>query len=93
MRSRPADPSVRTYVEVDNRGFADMTIYVVDGGQRVRLGSAPGNARTELLIPAHLVSTARPLQFLADPIGSSRTAVSDTIYVEPGDRVVLMIQR
>lgn len=87
-----AEPAQRTMLEVDNRGFADMTIYVVDGGQRVRLGVAPGNAKTELAIPAHLVTSWRSLRFLADPIGSSRQAVSQEIYVQPGDRVVLMIQ-
>jgi len=90
-QSHPVDPLLRTYVEVDNRGFADMTIYVVDGSQRIRLGIAPGNARTEFPIPWHLVASARQLQFLADPIGSSRQAFSDQIYVEPGDHVVLLI--
>lgn len=90
-QSQPVDPLLRTYVDVDNRGFADMAIYVIDGGQRIRLGIAPGNARTQLVIPAHLVSASRQLQFLADPIGSSRQAFSDQIYVEPGDHVVLLI--
>jgi hypothetical protein len=86
------DPSERvTVVRVDNRAFLDMTIFVLDGGQRVRLGSAPSNATTELIIPAHLVRSARQLQFLCDPIGSSRTPISDEIFVEPGDRVTLLI--
>lgn len=89
---QPAEAPQRTTLEVDNRGFADMTVYVIDGGQRVRLGVAPGNAKTELAMPAHLVTSSRSLRFLADPIGSSRQAVSQEIYVQPGDRVVLMIQ-
>jgi hypothetical protein len=86
------DPSDRTTaVLVDNRAFLDMTIYVIDGGQRVRLGVAPSNSRTELIIPAHLVRGSSQLQFLCDPIGSSRAPVSDEIMVETGDRVTLLI--
>lgn len=81
----------RTVLEVDNRGFADMTVYAIDGGQRVRLGFAPGNTKTELTIPRSMLSGPRQLQFLCDPIGGSRNAVSDQIYVEPGDQVVLII--
>ena len=92
-RPGAAAAAERTTLEVDNRGFADMTVYVIDGGQRVRLGVAAGNSKTVMTIPAHMVSGARSLQFLADPIGSSRTAVSDTIYVQPGDTVTLLIQR
>lgn len=92
-QSRPGSSQYapRTYVEVDNRGLTDMTIYVIEGGQRIRLGLASGNARTELPIPPHIVSHARRLQFLADPIGSRRNAISDSIHVERGDRVTLII--
>ena len=90
-RSGPAAQAPETILEVDNRGFADMNIYVVEGSQRIRIGFATGNGRTKLTIPARLVSGSRDLQFLADPVGSNRTAVSDKIYVTPGDRVTLMI--
>jgi hypothetical protein len=86
---RPEVP--QTVLEVDNRGFADMTIYVVQSTQRVRIGSAVGSTRTKLIIPSRLVSGSRELQFLADPIGSPRTSISDRIYVTPGDTVTLII--
>lgn len=81
----------RTILEVDNRGFADMTVYVINAGQRIRLGTATGNSTTKLTIPPSVLTGARQLQFLADPIGGRRTAVSDQIYVSPGDQVTLTI--
>jgi hypothetical protein len=87
------EAAARTTLEVDNRGFADMNVYVVDGGQRIKLGFAPGNTKTVLTIPARMVGSARSLSFVADPVGSSRVSVSDTIYVQAGDRVTLLIQR
>src|SRR3954464_5488240 len=60
-------------VEVENQGFADMTVYVVDGSNRVRLGLANGHMKTKLNISSSLVGAGRVLKFLCDPIGSNRT--------------------
>jgi len=86
------DPATRTTtLSVENRGYLDMTIYLLDGGRRVRLGVANGNTVTDLPIPPSLVRGAMPLRFLCDPIGGSHAPVSDEIYVEPGDQVTLVI--
>ena len=74
---------------VDNRAFSDMTIYAVEGSSRRRLGFAPGNTKTTLPIPATL--TNRDLQLLADPVGSTRTSVSNRLYVTAGQTVTLVI--
>ena len=80
-----------TILEVDNRGFVDMTIYVVRNSQRIRLGSATGNQKTQLVIPANVVTGISTLRFIADPIGSNRNSVSEEISVVPGDRIGLLI--
>lgn len=94
----PADPSAGrrpepepTTLLVDNQSFLDANIYVLRGGQRVRLGLARGNGRTRLTIPANLIFGATALQFQADPVGSSRTPVSSEIRVDAGDEVRLTI--
>jgi hypothetical protein len=86
--SVPAGPTV---VQVDNQGFPDMVVYAARSAQRVRLGIATGNSKTNLTIPPVLVSGLTPLRFIADPIGGSRASVSQEITVAPGDTVVLMI--
>jgi len=90
-QSRTDAAAPRTVVEVDNRSFSDMDIYLIDGGQRVRLGMATGNTKTKLVIPSTYVSSARQIRFVADPIGGTRASVSDQIYVDPGDEVTLVI--
>ena len=85
------DPNAPTIVQVDNRGFLDMAVYVLRSAERVRLGTANGNAKTNFRVPSGMVSGLTPLRFIADPIGSTRASVSEEITVAPGDTVVLMI--
>ena len=68
-----------------------MTIYVVRSGQRIRLGTVSGTSTQKLVIPPSLIFGATPLSFVADPIGSSRTATSWELTVQPGDEVTLII--
>ena len=87
----PATSQPETTVRVDNQSMLDMTIYVLRGSERVRLGTAGAVRATILKIPPNLIFGATPLRFLADPIGSNRTPVSDQITVVAGDQVTLMI--
>jgi hypothetical protein len=84
----PDNPAM---LQVENRGFADMVIYAISGAQRVRLGLASGNSTKSFIIPTILIRGAGPLRFLADPIGGSRSPISEDIVVQPGDIVSLTI--
>jgi hypothetical protein len=85
------DGPKQTTIDVQNQGFNDMTVYVIVGGARTRLGIAPGNKTTTLTIPAYLVSATTYLRFVADPIGGNRTPVTEEIDVSPGDQLVMII--
>ncbi|ARA92543.1 hypothetical protein AWN76_004725 [Rhodothermaceae bacterium RA] len=87
--SGPAGP--RTVLEVENRNFLDMNLYVLRAGQRVRLGRIGGGERRAFTIPDYVVRGSSDLQFLADPVGSARTPVTMPLAVTPGDRVRLII--
>jgi len=89
--SGTTDQSQSTVVQVDNQGFLDMDVYAVRSGQRVRIGLAPGNTKTNLTLPSTLVSGLASLRFVADPIGGRRASVSQEITVAPGDTVVMTI--
>ena len=80
-----------TTLVVHNRNFSDMTIYVLRGSQRIRLGMASGNRESRFTIPQNLIFGIATLQFLADPIGGSRTPVSQEIRVTEGDVISLTI--
>jgi hypothetical protein len=89
--SGAADQNQPTVLQVDNQGFLDMNVYASRSGQRVRLGTATGNNKTNFIVPRSLVSGLTSLRFIADPIGGSRASVSQEITVTPGDTVVLTI--
>jgi hypothetical protein len=81
----------QTTLRVENQGFSDMTIYAIQEGQRIRLGLATGNSTSVFKIPDYLLGAANTIRFLADPVGGTRTPVSDEISVHPGDQVTLTI--
>src|ERR687883_176149 len=83
------NPDNPAMLQVENRGFADMVIYAISGAQRFRLGLATGNSTKSFTIPSTLLHGAGPLRFLADPIGGTRSPVSDEMVVQPGDIVTL----
>lgn len=87
----PGSNDAQTTVRVDNRNFLDMTIYVLSGSQRIRLGTAPGLTTRTFPIPGNLVFGVSTLQFQADPVGGSATPISQEITVTPGDEVTLII--
>lgn len=86
-----AVPRAETMVRVENQDFLDMNVYVVRSGQRIRLGNVPGLSTRILQLPASLVGGGADLRFLVDPVGSSRTPISQEIFVQPGDVVDLII--
>ncbi len=88
---RPGQQQERTTVRVENQSSLDMNIYVLRGAQRVRLGTATAHLTSRFTIPADLIFGITPLRFLADPIGSSRTPITDEISVTAGDEVILRI--
>jgi hypothetical protein len=69
----------------------DMTVYVVRGVERRRLGLVNALSTQTLTIPGVLVDGSGVLRFLADPIGANRTPVSEEIVVRRGDVVQLII--
>jgi hypothetical protein len=89
--NRPPTATPPTYVLITNQSWLDMNMYVLRSSQRIRLGTVGANQTQRFTLPAHLVFGATPLRFMADPIGSSRTAQSFEIVVSPGDEVTLTI--
>jgi hypothetical protein len=87
----PTRQRSEAFVRVENRSMLDMTVYVVRGGERRRLGLVNALSTQTLSIPSVLIDGPGVLRFLADPIGASRTPVSEEIVVRDGDVVQLVI--
>jgi hypothetical protein len=58
-QSRTDAAAPRTVLQVDDRSFFDMDIYLINNGQRVRLGMATGNTKTKLVIPSTYARESR----------------------------------
>jgi hypothetical protein len=92
-RRRPSvTPEEQTILVVRNDSYLDHNIYLLNGSQRVRMGTARGLATSRFTIPRQYVFGVTVLQFLADPIGGNVTPVSERINVSPGDEVHLVIR-
>lgn len=86
-----AGARAEAFVRVENRSMLDMTVYVVRGGERRRLGLVNALSTQVLSIPSVLINGSGVLRFQADPIGADRTPVSEEIFVRDGDVVQLII--
>ncbi|HEY3222089.1 MAG TPA: hypothetical protein VGJ80_15260 [Gemmatimonadales bacterium] len=90
VNSGPPEPQPQTTVKVQNQNFLDMNVYVLQGGQRIRLGTVTGLSSQVFTIPAYIVRGS-PLQFEVHPIGGRTNPRTETISVQPGDHVELTI--
>ena len=85
------EPPPKTILHVANGEFLDAVVYVVDRGQRVRLGVASSNRTTTFEIPAHLLFAATPLSFVVDPIGAPARPSTGDVVIVPGDDLELRL--
>ena len=79
-------------VQVTNNNWADMVIYVVRGGARFRLGTAPSLSTVELNLPRSLVDGTGEVELAADPVGSDRVFRTGPIHVAAGQLIELTLQ-
>jgi hypothetical protein len=87
----PLNPRAEVAVTVDNQNFLDMDVFLVRGGQRVRLGMVPGLSTHILMVRPELIGYGTEVQFELHPIGGRGNPLSETISVRPGDVIHLTI--
>src|SRR5438874_1400694 len=87
----PINPQAEVAVSVDNQNFLDMDVFLIRGGQRVRLGMVPGLSSHILMVRPELIGYGTEVQFELHPIGGRGNPLSETISVRPGDVIRLTI--
>ena len=87
-----AEDGSRTVVEVENQREVPMDIFVVDAG-RVRLGRVGPKAKAEFTVPEWFVRQAKEMEFLAMPLSRQFPAISQRVWVGPGERMELTISQ
>jgi hypothetical protein len=84
-------PDLPPMVRIENDNTSDMKVYLIRGGQRVRIGTANALGVTTLKLPPTVINGITELRFLLVPIGGNRAEVSEKITVNPGEEIVLRI--
>jgi hypothetical protein len=72
-------------IEVRNDHALDVVVYVVSGGQSVRLGMVVAHAAATFSVPRGIITDQ--LRFFADPIGARSGYLSEAVSARRGDRV------
>src|ERR1051326_6255536 len=81
----PLNPRAEVAATVDNQNFLDMDVFLLRGGQRVRLCMLPGLSTRILVVRPELIGCGTEVQFELHPIGGRGNPLSETISVRPGD--------
>src|SRR5436853_7063842 len=87
----PLNPRAEVAVTVDNQNFLDMDVFIIRGGQRLRLGMVPGISSRILMVRPELIGYGTEVQFEVHPIGGRGTPITETISVRPGAGIRLTI--
>jgi len=83
-------PNNELIVAVQNNNWSDVTIYLLQGGRRVRLGTVASQERAVFTLPgAH--GGAGSFRLLLDPIGGN-AYLTDPIPLRPGDVLDFVIE-
>jgi len=85
------EPQAKTTLKVQNQNFLDMDVFVLQNGQRIRLGMVTGLSTQVFTLPDDIVRSSPQLRFELHPIGGRGNPRTETITVQPGDEVGLII--
>lgn len=79
-------------VHVVNHSWLDVTVYLVQGARRDRIGSATATTTTIFHVALRRLSSGGEFRLLADPIGSRTTVRSEPLYAQDGDVVIWTLE-
>src|SRR2546430_12196008 len=87
----PLNPRAEVAVTVENQNFLDMDVFLIRGGQRVRLGMVPGLSSHILMVRPELIGYGTEVQFELHPIRGQRQPLPPTLSARPGGVIHLTI--
>jgi len=77
------------HLEVINRSNADVDIYLIRTGQRIRLGLAPNGQTTKFSLTPAMTIGAGTVRFEAVPLVGGNTISTDPTALQPNATVTL----
>jgi hypothetical protein len=79
-------------VEVTNHNWADVVVYAVSYGNRVRLGSVTTGLDQRFRLPKTVNVASGGFHLEAHPVGSHEIYRSEPIMVSPGGRIIWSLE-
>lgn len=81
------EPAAETMLSVENRHWSNVTVYVLRGNARVRMGTVTSMNTRTFVVPAVIVSSGPvDVRLIADPVGAE-PYTSEPVSVAPGDHI------
>lgn len=90
--NREAPPPPPITLEVINNNWSDMVVYVVRGGQRVRVLTVVSTMAEAIRLPRDLVGPGGEVRVFAHSIGGTGRYLSPTVYASPGATVEVNLE-
>ena len=81
-----APETTETVVEVESHHWNDVIVYLMNGNQSERLGTATGVSTTRFSVPYRRIASGGRLRLRALPV-AGRPFTSETILVLPGQAI------
>lgn len=85
--SAEPDSDVQVLVEVESHYQGDVIVYLVQGGQRDRLGTVTALSRAEFTFPYRRLQVSSNTRLMAYPLAGAQTYLSDPLLLQPGQYV------
>jgi hypothetical protein len=83
--TRPApDPNTPVPVQIENHFMGDVTIYLVRGSLRQRLGMVTALGSAEYTFPWRWLSQSGTSRLMAYPVAGARAQLSEPLILQPG---------
>jgi hypothetical protein len=79
-------------VRVVNHSWLDVTVYILQGSRRDRLGSATATATTTFRVPLRRLTSGGEYRLFGDPVGSRTTVRSESLHAQDGDVVIWTLE-
>jgi len=80
-------PDTDITLDVINHNWLDVTVYVLHDGQRTRIGTVTGSSSQQFVLPGRLLGQSHQLALFGDAIGSNDFARTETLNIQPGQRI------
>lgn len=78
-------------LRVVNHSWLDVTVYLMQGTRRERVGTATATSTTEFHLALRSFAS-RDYQLFGDPIGSRQTVRSESLHAQDGDVVTWTLE-